>query len=481
MENVDLLAGLKQHFGYKHFRPGQAESIKSVLAGDSTLVMLPTGTGKSICYQLAGYYLEGLVLIVSPLLSLMQDQVEQMKMNGEKRVVALNSFLSYEEKQFVLSQLHEYHYLFISPEMLQQDRVLAALRQQQIALFVVDEAHCISQWGYDFRPDYLTLGEARAKLNEPVTMALTATATETVRKDIVAKLQLNQGKYTEWVYSVDRPNIALSTIFFENQKEKEQQLIETVKQQQKPGIIYFSSKKKADEISALLATELHLKVASYHGDVSTTDRMKLQQQFLHDEIEVICATSAFGMGINKGNIRFVLHYHLPSNIEAYLQEIGRAGRDGKPSIAYLFYQKGDEQVHHQLRDNELPEEDLIEIVYQNGLDGLKGQINEAKYRFLENQLSQVTSLVDAVNQRNELASKKKRQLNDMLHYIQTSQCKRTYLLTHFDEKPQAVVKNCCETCGIDLAEYQIKEIPEPVKINEKNEKWSAYLLKMFNI
>ncbi|WP_281241498.1 RecQ family ATP-dependent DNA helicase [Isobaculum melis] len=478
---MNLLAGLTQHFGYTQFRPGQAESIQTVLAGDSTLVMLPTGTGKSICYQLAGYYLEGLAIIVSPLLSLMQDQVEQMKMKGEKRVVALNSFLSYEEKQAVLSQLSAYHYLFVSPEMLQQEQVLAALKQQKIALFVVDEAHCISQWGYDFRPDYLSLGAVRAALADPVTMALTATATAAVRKDIVTKLQLNQDHFKEWIYSIDRPNIALSTQIFQTQKEKEAALIETVRLQKKPGIIYFSSKKKAEEIAALLAKELQIKVAAYHGDVEAMDRMKLQQQFLHDDIELICATSAFGMGINKGNIRFVLHYHLPSNIEAYLQEIGRAGRDGGPSIAYLFYQKGDEQIHHQLRENELPEDDLLEMAYQNGITAIEEQVNEVQYRFVKNQLNQGISLADAKKQRNELIGKKKKQLNEMLDYIQTAQCKRAELLKHFGEELKQQLENCCQSCGINLTEYQEKERVIQEKTQEENADWQAYLLKMFNL
>src|SRR5699024_5127453 len=231
---------LQVKFGYPEFREGQQEAIEAALNGDHTLVMLPTGTGKSICYQLSGYCLEGKVLVISPLLSLMQDQVEQMKQKGEKRVVALNSLLSNEEKKYLLDHLSIYKFIYLSPEMLQQEKVMRALKKQNIALFVVDEAHCISQWGMDFRLDYLHLGWARKQLGSPLTMALTATATKRVRKEILSSLDLEKEPFQEIVYSVDRPNIVLDVIHCD--QNKDEQVLEKVAFLEPPGIIYFSSK-----------------------------------------------------------------------------------------------------------------------------------------------------------------------------------------------------------------------------------------------
>src|SRR3954463_3298693 len=241
---MELEILLKKHFGYSTFRNGQKEVITSVLSGQHTLAMLPTGTGKSLCYQLPGYILSGQTLIISPLLSLMQDQVEQMKRLGEKRVVALNSFLSVADRNKVLRHLQEYKFIFISPEMLRVPFVISILEQLTISLFVIDEAHCISQWGYDFRPDYLKLGEVRCKLGKPLTLALTATATKQVIQDIIHSLQLEECK--QILFSVDRPNIILSVEKIENFQEKWTVLHNYISRFTGPGIVYFSSKKVAE-------------------------------------------------------------------------------------------------------------------------------------------------------------------------------------------------------------------------------------------
>ncbi|MEG0553148.1 MAG: RecQ family ATP-dependent DNA helicase, partial [Carnobacterium sp.] len=334
MNQEKIKSILLNQFGYTHFREGQEEAILAALSGNDTLVMLPTGTGKSVCYQLTGYCLDGTVIIVSPLLSLMQDQVDQMKLMGEKRVAALNSLMSSDERKWVLSHLNEYKFIFLSPEMLQQEYVLTKLKQLKICMMVIDEAHCISQWGMDFRLEYLGLGTVRNELNNPLTMALTATATEMVREEILSSLLLNQEETTQILYSVDRPNIALTVITCH--QDKDEQLLKQIKNLSNPGIVYFSSRKQADMIALWLKEETNYAVESYHSDIINEDKIKIQQQFIQNDIDIICATSAFGMGINKENIRFVIHYHMPANVESYLQEVGRCGRDGKQSIAVLL-------------------------------------------------------------------------------------------------------------------------------------------------
>ncbi|HEL6665512.1 TPA: ATP-dependent DNA helicase RecQ, partial [Listeria monocytogenes] len=232
---MNLEKELKEYLGFDEFRPGQKEVIETALAKQNCFAMLPTGTGKTICYQLAGHLMDGLVLIVSPLLSLMQDQMERMRAHGEKRVAALNSFLKREEKGQILASIHLYKFIFLSPEMLNNETVKNLLLEQKISLFVIDEAHCISQWGHDFRPDYLMLGRFIQEAKFPVTMVLTATATKKVRADILTQLHLTD--CAQIVYSVNRPNISLQVEKFSNQHVKKDRLYELVRKLQTPGII----------------------------------------------------------------------------------------------------------------------------------------------------------------------------------------------------------------------------------------------------
>ena len=310
---------LLDKFGYSSFRPGQKEAIQSVLSGRDTLVMLPTGTGKSLCYQLPAYSTDGLILIVSPLLSLMQDQVENLKLMGEKRVVALNSLTPYSERNRIFKRMNQYRYIYTSPEMLQNNEVMKHLKQIKISLFVIDEAHCISHWGTDFRPDYLSLANIRKQLNNPITMALTATATAQVRDEIIQFLDLDKRETAQIIQSVDRPEIKF--IVEHCKGDKLDKIIHYVKSIQGAGVIYFMSKKLADDVARILRNEYRINAESYHSDIDGDDKIKIQQQFLNNEIQVICATSAFGMGFDKKDIRYVIHYHLPDSPEMYLQEV----------------------------------------------------------------------------------------------------------------------------------------------------------------
>ncbi|MDQ0213728.1 ATP-dependent DNA helicase RecQ [Oikeobacillus pervagus] len=480
---------LDEYFGFPSFRLGQKEIIQSILSHQHTLAMLPTGTGKSLCYQFPAYFFEGSIIIVSPLLSLMQDQVEQMKFQGEKRVIALNSFLTFQERQQVLAKLSHYRFIFLSPEIFNNQSVLSALKKIKIGLFVVDEAHCISQWGYDFRPEYLRLGEFRRALNNPLTLALTATATEKVRKDILHYLELDKVK--EWIYTVDRPNIALSIEKMTSQKEKLSKLLHYVQRLEKPGIIYFSSKKIAEEITNYLMENGVSNVATYHADIEQEERILIQQQFLYGELDIICATSAFGMGINKENIRFILHYHLPSQLESYVQEIGRAGRDGKPSIAILLYVEGDEIVHKLWIENELPSNEQIDgyFQYENQLKNKEIidylQLSETQQRFLiyiKKRLTNESNLIKstvAKQIKDDRVKTKYGNLQSMLRWIHSEDCLRKGILSYFDEEMEQIISPCCQQCGFDVTTFFCEQ--KETRKNDSERSWKDQLKKLFKV
>ncbi|WP_419956246.1 RecQ family ATP-dependent DNA helicase [Neobacillus niacini] len=485
---------LNKHFGYKTFKTGQKEVISSLLGGNHTIAMLPTGTGKSLCYQLPGYCLDGQILIISPLLSLMQDQVEQLMKFGEKRVIALNSFLDAEKRGYVLRNLKQYKYIFVSPEMLSMPIIMKKLQALTVSLFVVDEAHCISQWGYDFRPEYSKLGDYRKQLGNPLTLALTATATKKVREDIIQSLDLQ--KFTKIESTIDRPNIAFYIEEVTNYYDKQSRLIELVRKLQKPGIIYFSSKKIAEQMASLLADKGITRAMAYHGGLDQEQRILIQQQFIHGQLDIICATSAFGMGVNKENIRFIVHYHMPMQIESYLQEIGRAGRDGEDSVAILLYARGDDQLPIQLAEGELPSEQQIdwlfsyfpkeEILIDHFLDMNQhlredGGFSEVQWRIIQDFIKKslkFTNLEQAKQRLKDFVNARLKVKKDNIHYlkkwIESKSCRRELILNYFeDELVLEKIQNCCDVCGIQLEQYQAAEDFHSHPDNAKM--WKDYL------
>ena len=358
---------LRRVFGYPAFRPHQQDIIENLVAGRDAFVLMPTGGGKSLCYQIPALHRPGVGIVVSPLISLMKDQVDALRANGVAAAF-YNSALGSDEARQVLARLHahELDLLYISPERLLSTGFTDRLADIDIALFAIDEAHCVSQWGHDFRPEYQRLSGLRAHFPQVPLVALTATADTQTREDIVRVLGL--GGAPRYVTGFDRPNIRYTVL--EKHKPFDQLMRFLAMRSGQAGIVYALSRKRVDEVAAKLCDE-GLRAAAYHAGLPGPQRQQVQDAFLRDELQVVVATVAFGMGIDKPNVRFVVHYDLPKNIEGYYQETGRAGRDGLPSEALLLYGAQDSGTVRRLIENgENAEQKRIELHKLNAMVGL---------------------------------------------------------------------------------------------------------------
>ncbi|MCW8091076.1 DNA helicase RecQ [Alteromonas sp. ASW11-130] len=348
---------LEQVFGYASFRPGQQEVIDNVVEGQDVLVLLPTGGGKSLCYQVPALVREGTAIVVSPLISLMQDQVQQLKESGVKAAF-LNSSLSAENQQATIELLRsgKLDLLYVSPERLLQFSFLQLIKQLPLALFAIDEAHCVSHWGHDFRQDYRGLGTLKQQFPTTPIIALTATADTATQQDIVSQLALT----SPFIFkgSFDRPNIRYRVM---SKYKAFEQVSKYVKSAEGSGIIYCNSRAKVDDLYARLYRQ-GFKCAAYHAGMAADERELVLQQFLREKIDIVVATVAFGMGINKSNVRFVVHHDVPRSIESYYQETGRAGRDGLPADAMLLFNENDAaRVRQWIEQGESPTQTPIEV------------------------------------------------------------------------------------------------------------------------
>jgi ATP-dependent DNA helicase RecQ len=398
-----LLDTLKQIFGYSEFRPMQRQIIQSSLEGRDVFAVLPTGGGKSLCFQLPALLRQGLTVVVSPLIALMKDQVDQMQTAGVAATF-LNSTLDHSEARARLRRLHngEYRLLYVAPERLMLDDWKDNLRSWKVGALAIDEAHCISEWGHDFRPEYRQLAELRSLLPDVPIMALTATATARVRTDITEHLDLRDPAV--FVASFNRPNLAYQVI--PKDQPLRQVLDFVAKRKDESGIVYCATRAGAERLAASLASR-GLAALAYHAGLDSSVRAENQELFLRDEARIICATIAFGMGINKPNVRWVIHYDLPKNIEGYYQETGRAGRDGLPADCLLLFSAGDAAKQaHFIEEISAPQE-------------------------------QQTARL---------------QLRQMIHYAECSTCRRHELLAYFGEE-SAVHCGGCDNCLEPRATY----------------------------
>jgi len=361
---MDLAAAqhiLKTTFGYDDFRPGQQAVIEHVMAGENSLAIMPTGGGKSLCYQIPALMFDGITVVVSPLISLMKDQVDALNDSGIPATF-INSSVDWPDIQERLAGLHNgaYKLLYVAPERLDSAAFLQALGQLPVDLLAVDEAHCISQWGHDFRPSYLALSTAIEQLpTQPQVLALTATATEQVAADICQQLRIDPQNEVNTGFA--RDNLDLTVV---KDQDTDRFILDYLKVNQgETGIIYASTRKEVTRLTTLL-TRHHVKAAAYHAGLSDDERRANQEDFLYDRIQVMVATNAFGMGIDKSNVRFVIHAQVPGTLEAYYQEAGRAGRDGLPSEAILLYRAQDLQIQHFFIDQSERDESNKQREYQ---------------------------------------------------------------------------------------------------------------------
>jgi ATP-dependent DNA helicase RecQ len=404
-KEVERLA--KETLGFEKLRPGQLQAIKAVAGARDTLAVMSTGYGKSAIYQLAGELLDGPTIVVSPLIALQRDQVEAMEEAAPGEAAELNSTISERKRRELMEALREgeREFVLLAPEQLAKEEVLEELRAAKPSLLVVDEAHCISEWGHDFRPDYLRLGAFAAELGRPTLLALTATASPPVRREIVERLGMEDPAV--FVRGFDRPNLHLAVRRFTEEHGKERALVEAVRAAQKPGIVYIATRKASEELAEELC-DAGVAAAAYHAGLGAKRRGELQDAFMDDEIEAIVATTAFGMGIDKPNVRFVFHAGLSDSVDSYYQEVGRAGRDGEPAAACVFYRPEDQAIRRFLA----------------------GSTPEEREEFEKSRLEMMRS------------------------YAEHTGCRRDFVLSYFGEEHEPPCGNC-DNCAAGLVE------PEP--------------------
>jgi len=402
----DLTRQLSEQFGFAKFRPGQEEVVRAVLAGRDAMAVMPTGQGKSLCYQLPATLLPGLTLVISPLIALMQDQVAGLKQR-KIAAAAFHSGLTGSEKHRVIQDLNQkrLQLLYLAPERMQHEGFLQLLRSLWVSLLVVDEAHCISQWGHDFRPDYLKIGRLRQELTNPPCLALTATATSRVQTDLCKRLSLRDP--FKLVAGFRRPNLALSVRLCQSRQEKLAALERLVRETEKGTILIYCATRRAVEEVAEWLGQSHQSVGYYHAGLSDEERQLVHDDFRRGNVRILAATNAFGMGIDKSDVRLVVHFDIPGSVEAYYQEVGRAGRDGRPAACCLLFHERDLATQ--------------EYFIQQAAQDPEGAARAERMKTL---------------------------LQEMLGYVSVSDCRQLAILEYFSDEDERALGPCglCDRC-----------------------------------
>ncbi|WP_336724377.1 RecQ family ATP-dependent DNA helicase [Cellulosimicrobium cellulans] len=470
---ADVRVTAREVFGYRDLRPGQREAISALLDGRDVLLVLPTGAGKSAVYQVPGLELPGPTLVVSPLIALQQDQVRSLLELGDDdaRAAAVSSAVPAAERRAALEAAAsgELEFLFLSPEQLANDEVLDAVRAARPSLVAVDEAHCVSTWGHDFRPEYLRVGERLDTLDpRPPVLALTATASPPVREDVAERLHLRDA--TVIVRGFARPGIALEVVRAVEAADKDRAVVERVRAEAEHGvgIVYVGTRRRTTEVADVLA-QAGLRTAAYHGGLRRAERDEAQRRFTEDELDVVVATSAFGMGIDKPDVRFVVHADVPGSPDSYYQEVGRAGRDGEPAVAVLFYRPEDLGLQRYFAVGVPDRDDLREVARALGRVGPAPESSAPGGRArLPRRLARLRALVEdaralagedarpaaVADVAHELAEARRRvddsRLQMMRAYAETTQCRRQFLLAYLGEDlPEPCGR--CDTCWAGTA------------------------------
>lgn len=477
----------QEQFGYESLNPGQEETIESLLNGHDTLAVMPTGGGKSAIYQIAAQFFDGPTVVISPLIALQRDQAASLEEQGIGSADVLNSSETGGDRAAAIEDFEERGdaFLFMAPEQFNDEQILERVRKAKPALFVVDEAHCVSEWGHSFRPEYLRLGAVIDALGHPRVLALTATASPPVRDEIVERLHLDNASVI--VKGFNRPNIWLGVEHFHDERTQKASLLDRVVEAEKPGIVYVSTKKHTEEIAEALR-ERGVTAIHYHAGMGARERKETERRFMEDEVEVMVATIAFGMGVDKRNVRFVFHYDISDSVDSYYQEIGRAGRDGEPARAILFYRSQDLALHQFFSGGGKPDgADLTRVMQvveeregpvcaeavRDDTDISLAKVHTALTRLedvglvetlptgevteRESHASIVEAVESALTAEEEHRAFERSRIEMMRGYAETYDCRREYLLNYFGE---GFDPPCCSCDNCESGRYKEAEATE---------------------